>query len=122
MAKKKKKSKKKAKHDPQTEAPASVANEHTETDPPPTMKRKEYVGEMRRLHGELVAMQEWVKSPGPRSASSLRVVTRPARAGDQAITERISPRVFRIVALTAPNEREQSQCTFTLHAAFTSGR
>ena len=110
MAKKKKKSKKKAKHDPQTEAPASVANEHTETDPPPTMKRKEYEKEMRRLHGELVAMQEWVKYSGAKICIVFEGRDTAGKGGTiKRITERVSPRVFRIVALPAPNERERSQ-------------
>ena len=48
------------------EAPAvsSVASPEAAADPPGRMRRKEYEGEMRRLHGELVAMQEWVKASG----------------------------------------------------------
>ena len=38
--------------------------QHEHADPPPKLKRKDYEREMRRLHGELVAMQEWVKASG----------------------------------------------------------
>ena len=55
--------KKKAQHDSVSSSPPAT-QEQAETDPPPKLKRKEYEGEMRRLHGELVAMQEWVKSTG----------------------------------------------------------
>jgi hypothetical protein len=47
--------------------------------PPAEMKRKEYEQEMRVLHGELVAMQEWVKATGPRSASCSRAGIPPGR-------------------------------------------
>ena len=46
------------------EAPASSVASRDATDPPAKLKRKEYEREMRRLHGELVAMQEWVKASG----------------------------------------------------------
>jgi hypothetical protein len=48
----------------QLEAPVSAASREAQADPPPKLKRKQYEGEMRRLHGELVAMQEWVKASG----------------------------------------------------------
>src|SRR5437764_11746699 len=74
------------------------------------MKNKEYQHELRRLHGELVAMQEWVK----RSRAKVCVVfegrdTAGKGGTIKALTERVSPRVFRVVALPAPTERERSQ-------------
>jgi polyphosphate kinase 2 len=76
----------------------------------PRMKEKEYQRELRRLHEELVSMQEWVK----RTAAKVCVVfegrdTAGKGGTIKAITERVSPRTFRVVALAAPTEREKSQ-------------
>jgi polyphosphate kinase 2 len=108
----KKKGKKKAKDKQQdAEVPASAAaREEVEAGPPPKMKRKEYEGEMRRLHGELVAMQEWVKASGAKICIVFEGRDTAGKGGTiKRITERVSPRVFRVVALTAPSERERSQ-------------
>ena len=79
-------------------------------DPPPKLKRKAYEGEMRRLHGELVAMQEWVKTSGAKLCVVFEGRDTAGKGGTiKRITERVSPRVFRVVALAAPTEREQSQ-------------
>lgn len=75
----------------------------------PKMKAKDYEKEMRVLHGELVALQEGSRPPARRSASFSRDAILPAKAAIKRITERVSPRVFRIVALPAPTEREKSQ-------------
>ena len=78
--------------------------------PPPRMKRKEYERELRRLHGELVAMQEWVKATGAKICIVFEGRDTAGKGGTiKAITERVSPRVFRVVALPAPTEREKSQ-------------
>ena len=75
-----------------------------------TMKKKEYLGELRRLHGELVAMQEWVKATGAKICVVFEGRDTAGKGGTiKAITERVSPRVFRVVALPAPTEREKSQ-------------
>ena len=77
---------------------------------PPKMKRKEYEREMRVLHGELVAMQEWVKASGARICIVFEGRDTAGKGGTiKRITERVSPRVFRVVALPAPTEREKSQ-------------
>ena len=74
------------------------------------MKNKEYLRELRRLHGELVAMQEWVKSSGAKICVVFEGRDTAGKGGTiKAITERVSPRVFRVVALPAPTEREKSQ-------------
>src|SRR3954453_12232338 len=78
--------------------------------PKEKLTEKEYQRELRRLHGELVAMQEWVK----RSSAKVCVVfegrdTAGKGGTIKALTERVSPRVFRVVALPAPTERERSQ-------------
>jgi polyphosphate kinase len=76
----------------------------------PRMKRKEYEHELRRLHGELVALQEWVKASGAKVCVVFEGRDTAGKGGTiKAITERVSPRVFRVVALPAPSERERSQ-------------
>jgi polyphosphate kinase 2 len=74
------------------------------------MKRADYERELRVLHGELVAMQEWVKKRGAKICIVFEGRDTAGKGGTiKAITERVSPRVFRVVALPAPNEREKSQ-------------
>jgi len=76
----------------------------------PKMKNKEYERELRRLHGELVAMQEWVKRTGAKVCVVFEGRDTAGKGGTiKAITERVSPRVFRVIALPAPSERELSQ-------------
>ena len=78
--------------------------------PRPKMKRKEYEKQMRELHGELVAMQEWVKQSGTKICIVFEGRDTAGKGGTiKRITERVSPRVFRVVALPAPTEREKSQ-------------
>jgi polyphosphate kinase len=80
------------------------------TAPRKRMKNKEYEHELRRLHGELVAMQEWVKDTGAKICVVFEGRDTAGKGGTiKAITERVSPRVFRVVALPAPTERERSQ-------------
>ena len=74
------------------------------------MTNKDYEREMRRLHGELVAMQEWVKSTGAKICIVFEGRDTAGKGGTiKRITERVSPRVFKVVALSAPTEREKSQ-------------
>jgi polyphosphate kinase 2 (PPK2 family) len=73
--------KKNKQHHPQAPASASVASGEAAADPPAKLKRKAYEGEMRRLHGELVAMQEWVKASGAKLCIVSRVGTPPGRGG-----------------------------------------
>jgi polyphosphate kinase 2 len=76
----------------------------------PKMKRKDYEREMARLQGELVAMQEWVKSSGAKICIVFEGRDTAGKGGTiKRIVERVSPRVFRVVALPAPSEREKSQ-------------
>ena len=102
-----KKDKKKAKDaEPATQPAASV----TPGEPQPKMKTKEYEAEMERLQGELVALQEWVKRTGAKICVVFEGRDTAGKGGTiKRITERVSPRVFRIVALPAPTERERSQ-------------
>jgi polyphosphate kinase 2 len=94
----------------------SRKGDHGGTSPakrPYVMRRKEYERELRRLHGELVAMQEWVKTSGAKICIVFEGRDTAGKGGTiKAITERVSPRVFRVVALPAPTERERSQIFF----------
>ena len=72
--------------------------------------RKEYDNELERLHVELVKLQEWVKYKGLKVCVVFEGRDGAGKGGTiKAITERVSPRVFRVVALPAPTEREKSQ-------------
>jgi len=74
------------------------------------MKQRDYQHELRRLHAELVAVQEWVKDTGAKVCIVFEGRDTAGKGGTiKAITERVSPRVFRVVALPAPTEREKSQ-------------
>ncbi len=74
------------------------------------MKNKEYEEHLRKLHGELVKVQLWVQHKGLRIVVVFEGRDTAGKGGViKAITERVSPRVFRIVALPAPTEREKSQ-------------
>ena len=78
--------------------------------PPAKMKRKPYERQMRVLHGELVAMQEWMKDSGAKVCVVFEGRDTAGKGGTiKRITERVSPRVFRVVALPTPTEREKSQ-------------
>jgi len=71
---------------------------------------KDYAREMKKLHVELVKLQEWVKLKGLKVCILFEGRDGAGKGGTiKAITERVSPRVFRVVALTAPTEREKSQ-------------
>ncbi|WP_072690211.1 polyphosphate kinase 2 [Rhodococcus marinonascens] len=79
-------------------------------EPDTPMKNKEYRRLLRPLHTELVALQEWVKSSGARICIVFEGRDTAGKGGViKAITERVSPRVFRVVALPAPTDREKSQ-------------
>lgn len=76
----------------------------------PAMGRKEYEKELRKLQVELCRLQEWVKQKGLRVILVFEGRDGAGKGGTiKAITERVSPRVFRVVALPAPSDREKSQ-------------
>src|SRR5947209_10879743 len=76
----------------------------------PRMKRKEYEKELRKLQTELCKMQEWVVHKGLRVVVVFEGRDAAGKGGAiKAITERVSPRVFRVVALPAPSDRERTQ-------------
>ena len=74
------------------------------------MKRKAYEKELRKLQVELCRLQDWVKTKGLRVIIVFEGRDAAGKGGTiKAITERVSPRVFRIVALPTPSDREKSQ-------------
>src|SRR6266576_4603605 len=76
----------------------------------PGLKRKEYEQKLRKLHVELVKLQEWVKREGKKVCVVFEGRDGAGKGGViKAMTERVSPRVFRVVAMAAPTEREKSQ-------------
>ena len=76
----------------------------------PPMKRKEYEKELRKLHAELVALQQWVVEKGLKVCIVFEGRDGAGKGGAiKALTERVSPRIFRVVALPAPSDREKTQ-------------
>jgi polyphosphate kinase 2 len=74
------------------------------------LKGKEYDAQLGKLHEELVALQEYVKKKGLKVCIIFEGRDGAGKGGTiKAITERVSPRVFRVIALPAPTEREKSQ-------------
>jgi polyphosphate kinase len=77
------------------------------------MKNKKFEKELEKLQVELVKMQEWVKHSGAKVCVLFEGRDTAGKGGViKRITERVSPRVFRVVALPAPTEREKSQMYF----------
>ena len=75
-----------------------------------SMKRKEYEKALRALQIELCALQDWVREKGLRVVVVFEGRDAAGKGGTiKAITERVSPRVFRVVALPAPSDREKTQ-------------
>jgi len=74
------------------------------------MKRKDYELQLKALQAELCNLQAWVKATGERIVIVFEGRDAAGKGGTiKAITERVSPRVFRVVALPAPSDREKSQ-------------
>ena len=74
------------------------------------MKNKDYLEELYRLHVELVKLQEWVLKNGTKVCVVFEGRDGAGKGGTiKALTERVSPRVFRVVALPAPTDREKTQ-------------
>ena len=115
MAKKKSKSKKKSKEAQnleQAQVEVSTAGE-VPGEPRPNMKRKEFDNQLKPLQVELVKLQEWVKVSGAKICVVFEGRDTAGKGGIiKRITERVSPRVFRTVALGVPTDREKSQMYF----------
>jgi polyphosphate kinase 2 len=74
------------------------------------LKRKEYEKQLRKLQAELCAVQDWVKATGQKIIIVFEGRDAAGKGGTiKAITERVSPRVFKVVALPAPSDREKTQ-------------
>lgn len=85
-------------------------SEKDQAEHPEKLKNKAYEKELKKLHAELVKFQEWVKHEGLKICVVFEGRDGAGKGGTiKAITERVSPRVFRVVALPAPTEREKSQ-------------
>ena len=83
---------------------------HEDTKNGEKLSNKEYMKELRRLQAELCKLQEWVKFKGLRVIVIFEGRDAAGKGGTiRAITERVSPRVFRVVALPAPSDRQKSQ-------------
>jgi len=86
------------------------------------LKRKEYEKEIKRLQGELCKLQDWVKHRGLRVIVIFEGRDAAGKGGTiRAITERVSPRIFRLVALPAPSDREKTQMYFQRYMAHFPG-
>lgn len=106
MNKQKSKKKKSTEHVPDGEVQAAESDSQS-TD---KMGRKQFDRELEKLQGELVTMQEWVKASGAKVCILFEGRDAAGKGGIiKRITERTSPRVFRVVALPSPTEREKSQ-------------
>jgi polyphosphate kinase 2 len=74
------------------------------------MKRKAYEKELRKLQVELCHLQEWIKAEGQRAIIVFEGRDAAGKGGTiKALTERVSPRVFRVTALPAPSDRQKTQ-------------
>ena len=85
-------------------------SKHQTEEARPRMKAKKYEKELRKLQAELCRLQEWVVREGLRVIVLFEGRDAAGKGGTfKAITQRVSPRVFRVVALPAPSDREKSQ-------------
>jgi polyphosphate kinase 2 len=112
MSKTKDKAKsKKHKKTPKPEAEGVPAVEASDLPGEPgRLSRKEYEKELEKLQGELAYMQEWIRHKGLRVIIIFEGRDAAGKGGTiKAITERLSSRIFRVVALAAPSDREKSQ-------------
>src|ERR1041385_5172502 len=81
----------------------------SDSEGPKKFKRKKYEKELRKLQAELCYLQDWVKHKGLRAIVIFEGRDAAGKGGTiRAITERVSPRVFRVVALPAPSDREKT--------------
>lgn len=88
-------------------------DEEPAAEPGRKLGRKEYEKELERLHVELVKLQRWVVHTGHKVCILFEGRDGAGKGGTiKALTERVSPRIFRVVALPAPTEREKSQMYF----------
>ena len=90
--------------------PAKKAMQGPAEEAPGKLKQKDYDKELARLHVELVKLQDWVVQKGLKVCILFEGRDGAGKGGTiKAITETVSPRVFRVVALPTPTDREKSQ-------------
>jgi polyphosphate kinase len=95
-----------AKQEPKNGAKSDSADEAAAA----RLSNKDYERELKKLHVELVKLQQWVQAKGLKVCILFEGRDGAGKGGTiKAITERVSPRVFRVIALPAPTEREKSQ-------------
>jgi len=91
-------------------ADVAEAAQAAPAEPKGKLKTKDYEKELARLHVELVKLQEWVVDKGLKVCIAFEGRDTAGKGGTiKALTERVSPRVFRVVALPAPSDREKTQ-------------
>ena len=97
----------------------SQPTEHVDSiDKPPKLSKRIYEKELRKLHVQLVQLQEWIKHKGLRVVVLFEGRDAAGKGGAiKRITECLSPRICRVVALGTPTEREKSQWYFQRYAA-----
>lgn len=96
------------KHD--KEKQRETAKVETPNSDKPKLKGKEYTQELLKLQTELCLLQDWIKHTGQKVIVVFEGRDAAGKGGTiRALTERVSPRVFRVVALPAPTEREKTQ-------------
>ena len=87
--------------------------EAVKTKQPQKLSKKAYEKELKKLQGELVKMQHWVRETGAKIVIVFEGRDAAGKGGViKRITERVSPRIFKVVALPAPTEREKTQLYF----------
>src|SRR5262245_18930581 len=92
------------------ESRAPSAKTERKDDEEPKLSRKDYEKQLGNLQAELCALQDWVKATGERIIVVFEGRDAAGKGGTiRAMTERVSPRTFRVVALPAPSDREKSQ-------------
>jgi polyphosphate kinase 2 len=105
-----KKDKKRRDADDAPAAAHAAADEAAAPAPKQELSNKEYAKALKKLHVELVKLQQWVVAKGLKVCIVFEGRDGAGKGGTiKAITERVSPRVFRVVALPAPSDREKSQ-------------
>ena len=88
----------------------SAAAKSAGGDKPQKLSRKDYEDELEKLQGELVKLQFWVRKTGAKVIIVFEGRDAAGKGGViKRITERVSPRVFKVIALPAPTEREKTQ-------------
>src|ERR1700722_15382554 len=92
------------------EKPGSSNVESKSLTAPERLNRKAYEAELARIHVELVELQEWVRREQKKVCIVFEGRDGAGKGGViKALTERVSPRTFRVIALPAPTDREKSQ-------------